>query len=1042
MKTPTQRNGAMNEIFKDDGVSHSQGAKYLSGGPIGRIWTRRLRPLAAVTLLVFAWHASNPWNYVMAMQAPPMARASESERALLRFDRALRDALQAVERLEQEEDLTAGLDSLQAAREEIEAVEPHILADFQAVAEHLQASSVPAEIRQRHDHAVQDYEAGLRLLDEDIEAVKRLHQEYRQASPEDSAAKRNRLKDKVREMRGHLKEKVKDRHAHLDPHRLPHRNSSLTRRSPRLAPEDFAALSASASRTAGTAPVLGLAARASLPGPQDLAATVDAPQTQEIRDLAASLGNHPLRIFEHVRNEIDFTPTHGSIQGAQGCLRTKRCNDLDTASLLVALLRAAGVPARYGFGTVEVPIDKVQNWAGGFTDAQAALNFIASSGTPVVGLTSNNALVAARVEHAWVEAFLDYIPSRGAVPGTVGDSWVALDPSFKQFTYTDGVALAAATDTDDEAVFRQLLESAEVADPDGGVTSFDLAAMQARLQETKDDIDGYLDDHPEAVSLAGLVGGRTIVPQTLPAAPGSLPYKVLVRGAAVAQVPDSLRHRLRFEVFADGRFAFSPDLSFEASLPELAARKLTLSYAPATAADEATLQSFVPAGGDPTTFPSSLPAYLIHVRPELRRDGEVVATGGSATLGQSGEFRMTFIQPGEGPRTVNNDIVAGTYNAIVLNLGRVEDPGSRLAKARDVRNRILAGNLGGLTKDDVVGELVYGAGLLYWSELDLFSRLAAGQQGVVTSRFPSEGIFTYDLSVASLFGVPRTVRSGAMITDVDSDVQAIVARDGDPKKAVDFLSVGGALASRAESAVWDQIVNEEPTNQGITAISYLEAAAQQGIPIFHIDSGNVAQAVPKLQVSSAVKADIQSSVAAGRIVTIPQREFVKDGFRGVGYVVFDPDTGAAGYLISGGLAGGGFQLPPLHPLLTFLLGVLLIGLGIFATGGLAVLGAILGIALIAYDLISTIQNLDPNLSPETREMIVAFLAMLALIGVILAIAGIFLGGVLAFVVFAVYWAFLSLMAAAILISLATLVDSRTPVAGAWRRRWGMAVAVA
>lgn len=1019
---------------------------YLSGGPLGRIWIRRLRPLAAVTLLVFAWHASNPWNYVMAMQAPPMARVSESERALQRFDRAVRDALQATERLEGKEDLAAGLASLEAAREEVEALHPQVLGDFESVAEHLRATGAPAEIRQRHEKAVQAYEAGRRLLDGDVEAVKRLHREYEQArkegSQEDAAAKRGRLAKKVTEVRDHLREKVTDRHAMLDPSRLPHRGSDLKRRSPRLAAADFASPSGTAG-AAGTAPVLGLSARASLPGPQDLVATVDAPQTQEIRDLAASLGNHPLRIFEHVRNQIDFTPTHGSIQGAQGCLRTKLCNDLDTASLLVALLRAAGVPARYGFGTVEVPIDKVQNWAGGFTNAQAALNFIASSGTPVVGLTSNNALVAARVEHAWVEAFLDYVPSRGAVPGAAGDTWVALDPSFKQFSYVDGVNLGGATDTDDEAVFRQLLEGAEVADPDGGVTSFDIAAMQARLQETKDDIDSYLDDHPEALSLAGLAGGRTIVPQALPAAPGSLPYRVLVRGAAVAEVPSSLRHRLHFEVFADGRFPFSPDLSFEASLPELAARKLTLSYAPATPADEATLQSFIPAGGDPTAFPTSLPAYLVHVRPELRRDGEVVATGGSATLGQSGAFRMTFHQPGEGPRTVNNDIVAGTYNAIVLNLGRVEDPASRLAKARDVQDRIQAGNLGGLTKDDVIGEFVYGAGLLYWSELDLFSRLAAGQQGVATSRFPSEGIFTYDLSVASLFGVPRTVRSGALITDVDSDVQAIVARDGDPKKAVDFLSVGGALASRAESAIWDQIVSEEPTGQGITAISYLEAAAQQGIPIFHINSDNVAQAIPKLQVSSAVKADIQSSVAAGRIVTIPQREFVKDGFRGVGYVVFDPDTGAAGYLISGGLAGGGFQLPPLHPLLSFLLGVLLVGLGIFASGGLAVLLGILAIALIAYDTISTIQNLDPNLSPEAREMIVAFLAMLAIIGVILAIAGIFFGAVLGFVVFAVYWAFLAVMAANILIALAGLVDGRgNPPLAALRRRRGMAAVAA
>jgi hypothetical protein len=210
------------------------------------------------------------------------------------------------------------------------------------------------------------------------------------------------------------------------------------------------------------------------------------------------------------------------------------------------------------------------------------------------------------------------------------------------------------------------------------------------------------------------------------------------------------------------------------------------------------------------------------------------------------------------------------------------------------------------------------------------------------------------------------------------------------------------------------------------------------IPIYHIDSTNVATAVPKLQVSSAVKTDVQNAVAAGRVVTIPQRSFVKDGFTGVGYIVFDPATGAAGYMISGGLAGGGFQLPPLNPLLSFLLGALLIGAGIFASGGLAVALAIAGIALILYDLVSTIQSLDPNLSPEARDMISDFLVALAIVGILLAVIGVFAGSILGFVVFALYWAFLSIMAANILIALAGLMDRRTsnlPSMAEMRSRW-------
>jgi hypothetical protein len=58
---------------------------------------------------------------------------------------------------------------------------------------------------------------------------------------------------------------------------------------------------------------------------------------------------------------IEFAPTWGSIQGADYCLQTELCNSFDTASLLIAMLRASNVPARYVHGTIELPIDKAMN---------------------------------------------------------------------------------------------------------------------------------------------------------------------------------------------------------------------------------------------------------------------------------------------------------------------------------------------------------------------------------------------------------------------------------------------------------------------------------------------------------------------------------------------------------------------------------------------------------------------------------------------------------------------------------------------------------
>ncbi len=68
---------------------------------------------------------------------------------------------------------------------------------------------------------------------------------------------------------------------------------------------------------------------------------------------AAELGNDPQRIFAFVRDEIGFESYVGSLRGARGALWSGAGNALDQASLLIALLRIAGIPARYVRGTLD-----------------------------------------------------------------------------------------------------------------------------------------------------------------------------------------------------------------------------------------------------------------------------------------------------------------------------------------------------------------------------------------------------------------------------------------------------------------------------------------------------------------------------------------------------------------------------------------------------------------------------------------------------------------------------------------------------------------
>ena len=135
--------------------------------------------------------------------------------------------------------------------------------------------------------------------------------------------------------------------------------------------------------------------------------------TGAIRDLAKNqLNDDPVAIYNWVRNNIEYIPSYGSIQGADYTLQHRKGNAFDTASLLIALFRASNIPARYAYGTVQVPVDKVMNWVGGVDVPEAAQQLLGQGGIPNVALINGGRITHIEMEHVWVEAWVDYFPSR------------------------------------------------------------------------------------------------------------------------------------------------------------------------------------------------------------------------------------------------------------------------------------------------------------------------------------------------------------------------------------------------------------------------------------------------------------------------------------------------------------------------------------------------------------------------------------------------------------------------------------------------------
>ena len=184
------------------------------------------------------------------------------------------------------------------------------------------------------------------------------------------------------------------RQSHFDPNNLPHRSLRAHGADPaqvdgcRVAgclPAELAHSGKPPGLASLLPDSLDLAQADAPPTDVDLAETIEVQFTPEITQLATDLDHNPVQIFNWVHNNIEFVPTWGSIQGAQLCLETRTCNAFDTSSLLIALLRVSGIPARYQMGTIEVPIDQFMNWLGGFSRSSGCCSFCRQWRCPVRG---------------------------------------------------------------------------------------------------------------------------------------------------------------------------------------------------------------------------------------------------------------------------------------------------------------------------------------------------------------------------------------------------------------------------------------------------------------------------------------------------------------------------------------------------------------------------------------------------------------------------------------------------------------------------------
>ena len=167
--------------------------------------------------------------------------------------------------------------------------------------------------------------------------------------------------------------------------------------------------------------------------------------TVELSNLAEKLGT-PEGVYSYILNNIGIEFYPDLRKGAIGTFEQHGGNDIDTSSLLIAMLQHLGYKCSYVTGQISLTSAQAINYTGA-VDKVAALNIISLRDNSA---TYNKATDSISFSHVWVKL-------------SDNDTDIFLDPSFKEYEAVDSIFNQYSSDfsspIEDAAYFRHTMRS-------------------------------------------------------------------------------------------------------------------------------------------------------------------------------------------------------------------------------------------------------------------------------------------------------------------------------------------------------------------------------------------------------------------------------------------------------------------------------------------------------------------------------------------------------------------------------------------------------
>lgn len=590
------------------------------------------------------------------------------------------------------------------------------------------------------------------------------------------------------------------------------------------------------------------------PTPDDLAYDAGTQFPEAIKEAADSMEDIN-SVYLFVKNNIAYESYSGSKKGAAATLDQLGGNDADQASLLVALLRAKGVPARYMNGTIMITAEQAVDITGA-ADAASAGRILSARYKNVTGITRNGSLIGYRMSHTWVEAYIPYTDYRGAGEKNGENIWVQLDPSFKKLVI------------DDQEVTADF--------------SNDSSGLLYELYSTAEKYPNIFSDYDNSGS--AVYHYRYIEKCEDKYIPSSLPYTVVSVESRSSFISESSKDKLTI--------AINGEVLLNADVADLYCKQINVSYEPADDTDRAIMERY----GNIT----EVPAYLVNVVPVVTAGDKKYRGSWEAALGSSQQM-ITTIRNNGGTTMLDDTVYCGSMYSFTLDLQSISSGEIMAAENRLTRSSedLTPENL---CTPEKLGTVLDYAGKYYFSLCDSNAVFCSGLMNINRTRQLGLAITGYQFGRSSSFGVIRSLEDGSFYIDVAYNSVAAVSRDGDKDAERNYMMTTGYIESYLEGYIWEQLVDKSKVC--ISTASVFGIAGDQGIGLRFISSGNLEEELAQCNVSDAVKNEVRNFVNRGLVVEIVPETLTIGDWTGTGYIALNLSNGSASYMISGGNAGG------------------------------------------------------------------------------------------------------------------------------------------